>query len=112
VHEPGRGSGGRVTTAGAVRVGVGEPERLAAAQPLGQRVRTAEAISLTAKNIAFDPTTLSAPAGKAFTIEFDNQDAGVQHDVAIFKGSDATAPVAFRGDLVTGSATISYDVPR
>jgi plastocyanin len=69
------------------------------------------ALSITAKNIAFDPTTLSAPAGQPFTIDFDNQDAGVQHDVAIFEGSDATAPVAFRGDLVTGVATVTYDVP-
>jgi plastocyanin/mono/diheme cytochrome c family protein len=69
------------------------------------------ALSITAKNIAFDPTTLSAPAGQPFTIDFDNQDAGVQHDVAIFEGSDATAPVAFRGDLVTGVASVTYNVP-
>lgn len=82
------------------------PQPSPSASPSGQP----SAISLTAKNIAFDPTTLTAPAGKAFTIEFDNEDAGIQHDVAIFMGSDATAPVAFRGDLVTGVATVTYNV--
>jgi plastocyanin/mono/diheme cytochrome c family protein len=69
------------------------------------------ALALTAQNVQFSPTTLTASAGQPFTIDFDNQDASVQHNVAIFEGSDATAPVAFRGDLVTGVDTVTYDVP-
>ncbi len=41
---------------------------------------------LTAENIAFSPLTLSAPAGKAFGIDFTMKDAGVGgHDADILK---------------------------
>lgn len=65
------------------------------------------AISLVAKGTAFDKTELSFPAGSKVTIEFDNQDAGVQHNVAIFPEDDPAAAV-FRGQLVTGPATAKY----
>src|SRR6266542_3386213 len=47
-------------------------------------------ISLTAKGIAFDKTKLSVPAGKPFAIAFDNQDAGIQHDVQVFDNESFT----------------------
>jgi plastocyanin len=68
------------------------------------------ALSLTAQNIQFSPTSLSAPANQPFIIEFDNKDSAVQHNVAIFQGADANAPVVFRGDLVTGPTTVTYQV--
>ena len=41
-------------------------------------------VKLTAQNIAFDPLTLSAPAGEAFGIDFNQMDAGVGgHDADI-----------------------------
>lgn len=69
----------------------------------------AGAPAVIAANTAFEPTTvkLTPVAGKV-TIHFDNKDAGVQHNIAVFKGTDATGELLFRGDLVTGPATKEY----
>jgi len=66
---------------------------------------------LAAKNTAYDKDCLAEPSNKAFTLTFDNQDAGVPHNVVIFKGKDATAPVAFHGTLFPGPAIQKYQVP-
>ena len=68
-------------------------------------------VRLAAANVAFDPTTLTAPAGTPFTIEFDNRDAGVQHNVQIFDSPDFSGTPLFDGDIVTGPAQVTYDVP-
>ena len=44
---------------------------------------------ITAQNIAYDKSDLGAPAGQPFAIDFNNQDAGVPHNVAIKDGSGA-----------------------
>lgn len=67
-------------------------------------------LDLTAKNIAFDKASLSAPANVPLTIHFDNEDAGVPHDVAIMRGS-ATGQQLFRGQIITGVASTDYHVP-
>ena len=59
---------------------------------------------------AFVPTELDAPAGEPFTIEFDNQDGGVSHNVAIYTDESA-AESLFVGEFVDGPTTVSYDVP-
>ena len=65
-------------------------------------------VTLTAQNIAFVQTSLAAPAGKPFTVAFDNQDAGVPHDLVI---KDASGAVVFKGDIVTGPTVTVYKVP-
>lgn len=78
---------------------------------LGGAAPTAQgAISISAKGIAFDAPTLTAPSGKAFEISFNNQDAGVPHNVAIYTNSAATKAL-FRGTIVTGPRTLVYRVP-
>ena len=64
-------------------------------------------LKIEAQNIAFDKDCLAAPADTAFTIEFDNQDAGVPHNVAI-SATDGTPE--FKGELVTGVEDTTYDV--
>jgi plastocyanin len=71
---------------------------------------SAGGITLTAKNVAFDQKDLAAPAGAPFAIQFDNEDAGVQHNVAIYSDSSA-ANNLFRGTIVTGPTQTSYSVP-
>ncbi|MGZ4131992.1 MAG: cupredoxin domain-containing protein [Actinomycetota bacterium] len=66
-------------------------------------------LDIVAKGIAFDTNCLVAPANQPFSINFDNQDAGVQHNVAGFTDSSATA-VLFRGDVITGPAKATYKV--
>ncbi len=40
-------------------------------------------VSIMAMNIAFQPTSVTAPAGRPFTIDFNNMDASVPHDIYI-----------------------------
>jgi plastocyanin len=71
----------------------------------------AAVVALTAKNIEFVQTDLQAPASKPFTLAFDNQDAGTQHNVQIFDNPDYSGTPLFDGDLVTGVAKANYAVP-
>lgn len=68
------------------------------------------AIELTALNIAFDKSELTVPADTPFQLVFHNQDASIQHNVAIHEGS-ATGPEVFKGEIFPGVATKTYDVP-
>ncbi len=70
----------------------------------------AGAVAISALNIAFEQTSVTAPAGQAFQIAFDNKDAGVPHNVAIHKDNPSGAEV-FKGEIITGPATATYDVP-
>ncbi len=59
----------------------------------------------------FDPTTLEAAAGTAFTLTFDNQDNQAPHNVAIFNPDGSK--VALGGDTAffSGPGTRTYQVP-
>jgi plastocyanin len=62
----------------------------------------------TAQNTAFVVGALEAPADKAFTIAFDNKDAGQPHNIEI---KDASGAQVFNGKIITGPAVEVYDVP-
>ena len=64
-------------------------------------------VNETALNIAFGTGELKAPADAAFTVNFDNQDAGIPHNIAI---KDASGATIFTGDLITGPKQIAYSV--
>ncbi len=68
-------------------------------------------VALAAANIAFEPTSLTVPAGQAFTLRFNNKDAGTQHNVEIFDNPDHEGTPLFAGDLVTGVRSVDYAVP-
>jgi plastocyanin len=61
-----------------------------------------------ALNIAFVNKDLQAPADQPFQIAFDNQDSGQPHNIHI---NDASGATVFNGDLVTGPAKATYNVP-
>ena len=65
-------------------------------------------VQVTALNLAFDPTTLTAPAGQPWTLEFHNNDPGIPHNVEI---KDSTGAVAFQGEIFPGVATRTYAIP-
>jgi plastocyanin len=46
-------------------------------------------LELVGANTLFDKDELEAPAGTV-TIEFDNRDGGIPHNVAVYEGEDAT----------------------
>ena len=62
---------------------------------------------MSALNIAFDPTELSVPADQAFQIAFANNEA-LPHNIEI---KDAGGASIFQGEVFTGVATRTYDVP-
>ena len=53
---------------------------------------------------------LTGPAGEPFALVFDNEDDGVQHNVAIYRDDSVEEPL-FVGDFVQGPTTVTYDVP-
>jgi plastocyanin len=69
---------------------------------------TGAVLHISAQNIAFDTNQLEAPAGQPFVLDFDNNDPGVPHNVEI---KDANGMSMFKGQIITGPATISYQVP-
>lgn len=68
------------------------------------------ALTVTAKNVKYDKDCLAAPAGQPFTIAFDNNDAGVPHNVAIFRNPEMSDRL-FTGETFNGDKTVTYDVP-
>lgn len=64
-------------------------------------------VTVKALNLAFDPTAIEVPAGQAFTLNFDNEDAGIPHNVDIM---DATGASVFKGEIFPGAATKPYNV--
>jgi plastocyanin len=58
----------------------------------------------------FVPSSLTSPAGTPFALAFENADAGVQHNVAIYRDASAKRSL-FVGDLVQGPTSVTYDVP-
>ena len=61
-------------------------------------------ISLVAQNVAFDKSTITVPAGASVTINFNNMDAQVPHNFAVYTNSSATTKI-FQGATITGGTT-------
>lgn len=78
------------------------------AGPSGPPVPGTE-LHVSAANVAFEQTTISAPANSPITIDFENKDAGTPHDIKIFKDSIG-GTVVFDGKIFPGVATEKYEV--
>ena len=79
----------------------GEPTAPVKCSPSGSK------LSIAAKGFQFDKGCLAAPADAAFTIDFDNQDGGTPHNVAI---KDSQGTTVFTGDIFNGKKQETYDV--
>lgn len=64
-------------------------------------------IDLSAKGMAFDRSTITVPVGAYVEMHFANQDAGVQHNFALYCCSSAQTTY-FQGDLITGPGALDY----
>jgi len=60
--------------------------------------------------VSFDRSELVVPAGRPFELIFTNNDEGVPHNVEIDESS-ARDTVLFEGEIITGVATVTYQVP-
>jgi plastocyanin len=67
-------------------------------------------VVISAVGIKYEQDTLTAPAGTAFQIQFQNKDAGVPHNVSLHTGG-STGPEIFKGTIFNGVETRTYDVP-
>ncbi len=64
-------------------------------------------IYLAAKNIAFNESTITVPAGANVTVYFDNQDSGTPHNFAVYDSPSASQTI-FQGKIITGPAKATY----
>lgn len=64
-------------------------------------------VGLIAKNIAFNTSTITVPAGAHVTVNFDHQDANVPHNFAVYDSASAKTTI-FKGDIITGPKMIAY----
>lgn len=69
-------------------------------------------VTVVAQGVAFVTNCIQVPADQPFTIHFDNRDPATvgQHNIAIFQSAADLTAALFRGDLVTGPATMDYRV--
>jgi plastocyanin len=68
------------------------------------------ALSITALDGKFNKDCLAAPANQGFSIDFDNLDRGIPHNVAIYEDQTAQK-MFFKGELIEGPNKITYSVP-
>lgn len=85
--------------------GEATPTPAAAAPPGG-----GTALTITAKDIAFAPPVMAAPAGIPLDITFDQQDAGIPHNIALYGDAQFTTKL-YEGEIVTGPATLQASIP-
>jgi plastocyanin len=104
--EPG---GGKPPPGGASPGGESPPPGGESPPPSGGAPPPSGPTTVTASGLTFDVSSISLPAGQPSTITFDNEDAGVQHNIAIYTDESATQAL-FQGDAVTGVATQDYKV--
>lgn len=76
--------------------------------PGASQALTGTVLQESALNIAYEVGSLTAPADTPFQIQFNNKDAGIPHNIEIM---DPSGAVAFKGEIVTGPTTVTYDVP-
>lgn len=70
---------------------------------------SSDKVTVKAKDVAFSTDCLAFEADKPFSIQFKNEDEGVEHNIAIFKDPDA-AEKLFKGELTTGPSDVTYNV--
>ena len=84
------------------------PSAAASVQPSAGASSEAGVVQVSASNVTFEQAQITAPAGAAFTIHFNNKDAGIPHNIEI---KDPSGTQVFKGDTVTGPAEVDYKVP-
>ncbi len=67
-------------------------------------------LTVTAKSLAFDTKEIDLPAGQATTLTFDNQDAGIPHNIAIYT-DDTASKALFQGEQFPGVDSRDYAIP-
>ncbi len=90
---------------GASAAATGAPAGSAAASPAssgGGGGGAAVVLKIAASGVAYDTTSLEAPANTPFQIAFTNNDAGIPHNVSIHKDSARPGPRSGRARSSAG----------
>lgn len=69
-------------------------------------------VTIVGKNILFEPRSVTASAGAAVTVVFDNQDAGVLHNIHFFGNRNRSSSLA-QSPVKAGPAqdTVTFTAP-
>ncbi len=94
-------------TGGAAASGAPASGPPASGGPAASQAPVADVL-IQAQGVKFLQSSIVAPANKAFTIAFDNQDPGTPHNVEL---NDSSGAIVFKGELFPGVATKVYDIP-
>lgn len=70
----------------------------------------ATTLTITAKDIAYAPAQMSAPAGSPLQIRFDNQDAGVPHNLGLY-GDAGFSTKLYESAIKSGPAVEDITIP-
>jgi len=88
---------------------VTKPQAPAAEEPVSCKA-SGTALQITAEDGKFDKDCMAVPADQGFTIELDNKDLGIAHNVSIYDTSSGKKAL-YKGQFVYGPGTITYTVP-
>ena len=88
---------------------IGSPAAGAETQPAACTA-DGTALSIGADDKKFDKDCLAAPPEQAFTIEFDNRDLAMGHNVAIYDTANGNKNL-FKGEVIRGPSKTTYSVP-
>ncbi len=84
------------------------PAASASAGAGGSPGASAAAITIKAQNVAFDQSSIDVAANQAFTITFDNEDAGIPHNLDI---KDSSGNSVAKTQVANGPTTEELQVP-
>ena len=68
------------------------------------------ALVIVANDNKFDKDCMAVPPDQAFTIELDNQDLGIPHNVSLYDTANGNETL-YKGEVVHGPRKITYTVP-
>ena len=67
-------------------------------------------LTITAKDVAFAPTSFTAPAGRPLEVTFHNEDAGVPHNLVLLAGPSLSDEIV-KSEVFTGVADQQVSIP-
>lgn len=68
------------------------------------------ALVIVADDNQFDKDCMAVPPDEAFTIELDNQDLGIPHNVSLYDTANGNTTL-YKGEVIYGPSKITYTVP-
>lgn len=67
-------------------------------------------LKIVAKSVKFDKTCLAGPANQELSLTLDNRDAGVPHNLAVFRDAGMSERL-FTGETFSGEKQQDYKIP-